>query len=522
MGTYKGSVGSCGITLRNKPTYIGIQLPANEYPVKISFNLHGGGPYWKNSAYVQTTGEFYLYSDANGSNAVKFGELTLGKISSNITNKEFSVSGQSLMGAALYFTSVTSHQSGVGLRNWCEITVETATGSLEPEQPLDPDLYKRLLPTISQDDKMVGKARRADWTVKVNGVDCTDEIKKDLITLEVTDNEESQADDLQIKMADVFGQWLQTWLNESVKKGSRKNGLSYEVWIGLRDDTGRVIQQKTGTFSLDSMSHDGPPSVCKVKCTSVDFQGGIRNDKNDKCWENYNLRGIAEEIATKGGLKLLYCSTINPTFDRKEQDQETDLAFLIRLCDTAKLSIKITDGKLVVFDRKQYENEEALLKITFGDGQYTKWSCSTGSGSVTYDICTVKYTDPKTGKCIEGCYKTDAWQEEEDRVEEANKDKGANDEKETPEHTELQIRNVKVSTEDEANGVAESELNLANLFERTVTITIPGNPAMMAGLPIILKKFGYWDGRYMIATCTHSISTSGYTTKLKLRYVRKG
>ena len=259
-----------------------------------------------------------------------------------------------------------------------------------------------------------------------------------------------------------------------------------------------------------------------MKCTSVDFQGGIRNDKNDKCWENYNLRGIAQEIATKGGLKLLYCSTINPTFDRKEQDQETDLAFLIRLCDTAKLSIKITDDKLVVFDRKQYENEEALLKITFGDGQYTKWSCSTGSGSVTYDICTVKYTDPKTGKCIEGCYKTDAWQEEEDRVEEANKDKGANDEKETPEHTELQIRNVKVSTTDEANGVAESELNLANLFERTVTITIPGNPAMMAGLPIILNKFGYWDGRYMIATCTHSISTSGYTTKLKMRYVRKG
>lgn len=517
MGTYTGQVGGCGLTLRNKPTYIGIQLPENEYPIKITFELKSGGAYWKNSAYVQTTGEFYLYSDENGSNPVKFGELTLPKISSNVTNKEFEVSGAALQGAALYFTSVTSNVSGVGLRNVCKITVETTVGT--PEEPMDPDLYKKLLPTIDQDDKMVGRSRRADWTVKVNGVNCTDEIKKDLLSLEITDNEESAADDLQIKMADTHGQWLQNWLNETVHKGSRANGLSYEVWIGLRDDTGKVIQQKTGTFTLDSMSHDGPPSVCKIKCASVELQGGIRNDENDKSWENYDLRGIAQEISNKGKLKLLYCSTTNPKFDRAEQDSETDIAFLIRMCDKYSLSMKITDGKLVVFDRKQFENEEAILDITFGDGQYTKWSCNTGSGSVTYDICTVKYTDPKTGNVIEGEYKTDEWQEEEDRVAEANEDK-SEDEKETPDHTELKIRNVKVSSKEEADALAESELNLANLYERTVTINIPGNPAMMAGLPINLKKFGYWSGKYMISTCTHSISTSGYTTKLKLRFIK--
>ena len=119
---------------------------------------------------------------------------------------------------------------------------------------------------------------------------------------------------------------------------------------------------------------------------------------------------------------------------------------------------------------------------------------------------------------MEGVYKSPAWQEEEDRVAEANKDRKEED-KETPKHTELKIRNKKVSSNAEAKELAETELGLANLFERTVTLTLPGNPSLMAGLPVKLKKCGYFTGKYMITTCTHSISQSGYTTKIKLRYI---
>ena len=133
MGTYKGGVGSSGVTLRNNPTSIGISLPANEYPVKITFDLKGGGAYWKNSSYKQSTGEFFLYSDASGSNATKFGEITLARISSNITQKEFSVSGEALKGATLFFSTKTDDPSGVGLRNYCAITVQTEGKETEEE-----------------------------------------------------------------------------------------------------------------------------------------------------------------------------------------------------------------------------------------------------------------------------------------------------------------------------------------------------------------------------------------------------
>ena len=523
MGTYTTAIGSSGISLKDQITSLNIQLPANEYPTKIHFELAGGGAYWKQSSYQSGSGEFWLLGDAEGKKGVKFGELTLPKVSSNITLKDFDIpNGKTLLGCALYFNAKSVNNTwGVALRNRCSITVTTDIGSVEPEKPADPDLYKKLLPTVDQNDKMVGRARRADWKVKVKGVDITDEIKKDLISIEVTDNEEASADDLQIKLSDRDGDWLNKWLDETVHKGAKAKGLQFEVWIANTDHKGKVVQQKSGTFELDSMKHAGPPAAVTIKCTSLDVNGGIRTDENDKCWENIQLKGIAADIAAKGKLNLLYCSTINPTYTRKEQDAETDIAFLIRLCDDAGLSVKISEGQLIIFDRKNFEKQASISTITFGDGSYTKWDLGTGNGSVTYDICTVHYTDPVTGKSIDGCYKSPAWQEEEDRVAEANKDKKDTDEKEEPKHTELKIRNKKVSSIKEANDLAEVELNLKNLFERTVSFTLPGNPGLLAGLPITLKKFGYWTGKYMITTCTHSIANSGYTTKLKLRYIGK-
>ena len=369
-------------------------------------------------------------------------------------------------------------------------------------------------------DAVVQTSRRSYWRVKVKGVDVTKLVKQDLISLEVKDNEEDEADDLQIKIADREGKWLQKWLNETVQKGAKTKGLTFNVSIGMKDENGKIKKQKSGNFVLDSMKHSGPPAVTTIKCTSLDFANGIRTEERDKSWENYTIKGIAKEIAKKGKLKLLYLAKKNPKKERWEQDGETDIGFLVRICRNNGLAVKITDRKLVIFQRGQFDSQGAIATIKYRDGKYTKWECSTTSGDVTYDICTVEYTNPKTGKIIKGVYKTDAWQEEEDRVAEANEGKGAGEELEVAEHTELKIRNQKVSSIAKANELAEISLNLKNTFERTVTLTIPGNPSMMAGLPITLKKFGYWSGKYMLNEVTHSISKSGYTTKIKLRFIK--
>ena len=43
----------------------------------------------------------------------------------------------------------------------------------------------------------------------------------------------------------------------------------------------------------------------------------------------------------------------------------------------------------------------------------------------------------------------------------------------------------------------------------------------MAGLTVFLTGFGYFDGKYMIKQCEHSIGSNGYLTKVSLRMIPK-
>ena len=513
MATYYGGVGSPGENLSDGNHSIGVSLAANEYPISVSFATGSGGAYWTNSySGVTKSAVIYLCGGSDGYPYVALDTITLGGGKSRTDSLTYNIDGSGLMGCTLYLW-ISNGGGGVSLRNACTITIVTATMEVQStptngvarEPVYNPDIYRKLLPTIDQNDSIVGLARRSTWDIKVQGVDITDEIAKDLISMEITDNEENEADDLQIKLADRQAVWLHNYLSSTVRKGAVNKGLTFTVWIGTQTHTGKISQQKSGTFLLDSMKHSGPPSVTTIKCSSLDFAGGIRTQKNDKSWENYDIRGIAQEIAQKGGLSLLYCSEKNPKSGRREQSGETDISFLVRICQDAGLSVKITDYQLVIFNREQFENDDALYTIYYGDGSYTKWDFSTTSGETTYDICTVRYTDPSTGQCITGEYKSLEWYEEEEEDE--------------PKHQELVITNKKVTDWSDAASLAEAELNLKNLFERTVTLTFPGNPAIMAGLPMILKRCGYWTGKYMINQVKHTISTSGYTTKVKLRFV---
>lgn len=63
-------------------------------------------------------------------------------------------------------------------------------------------------------------ARRTEAQVVFNGVDITVYVNSDLISLTYTDNEEDEADDLQIKVLDREKNWLQKWLDTLVSNAA--------------------------------------------------------------------------------------------------------------------------------------------------------------------------------------------------------------------------------------------------------------------------------------------------------------
>lgn len=353
----------------------------------------------------------------------------------------------------------------------------------------DADIYKKQIEYKQQE-----LARRSAWKLKFHGVDCTDVVMKDLISIDITDNESESTDDLQIKVADNDGKWVQRWLTETIFTGATVRGLRIEAWVGVRKGE-KIVQQKAGTFHLDSLKAGGPPSTVTIKASSLPYKGGIRDEQRNKAWENYTLAGIAGEIAGKAGLSLVYdAPTIS--YERREQNEMADLAFLRALCREAGIHLKICDMKMILMSSEAYAKSASVMTIKFMDGSYTKWDLETGSRDIVYDSCIVRYAHPEKG-LITGSAESEKYADNE-------------------EHNQLTITNRRVESEGEAKEIAAQELRLKNEFGECATFTLPGNPGLMAGQNIDLEGFGYWSGKHPIACVKHKLSSSGYTTEVKL------
>lgn len=347
------------------------------------------------------------------------------------------------------------------------------------------------------------RARKTELSVSFDGTDISAVVNDYLISLSYTDNEEDEADDLQIKLEDRAWVWVQQWLGNVIDgAGTTAKGVKILASIKAIHTDGTEVYTDCGEFELDEIKASGPPSTITIKGTSLNYSG-IRETKNDQSWEKYTLSGIQAEIAGRHGLGVVFDSARNPFYSRLEQDKQTDIAFLKKLCQDAGLSLKIANGKLVIFDQQKYEAQAEAAEIVFGGGKYTKWSFSTGESDVQYKKCVVRWTDARTGKKIEGTAMSSSTSSDV-KTDEI-----------------LVISNQKVDSQGEASALAEHLLKLHNKLERVASFTLPGNPAYCAGLTVAVRDAGYWSGKYLIKQAKHSVSSSGYTTTVTLRKVHE-
>ena len=368
---------------------------------------------------------------------------------------------------------------------------------------------------------MIGpnEARRTAVEVTFDGADITSSIRPYLLSLTYTDSEEDQSDSLQIQLQDRDHLWLESWLKKAVE-ASAASKLSMSATITPENWGSGGGSLPTGRFELDSVDAGGPPATISIKGSSLAYGSSIRQTKKTKAWENYSLSGIANEIAGSAGLACMYESARNPTYERKEQTKKSDIAFLSELCHDEGISLKCTDGQLVLFDQSAYEALPPVAAIRESGGRilpaapqahgaygkdpkclaYETYSLSTGAAETQYGSCRVSYRDPATGKCIEGTAKADG------------------DDGDSEQRLEITAR---VASAGEAKALAEKHLRLHNKFNRSASFTLPGNTALVAGVTVMLEGFGGWDGKYIVKQAVHTVG-EGYTTKIDLRKVLAG
>lgn len=331
--------------------------------------------------------------------------------------------------------------------------------------------------------------------VSFDGVDITSDIRPYLLSLTYKDSEEDNSDTLKLELQDREGLWLQSWLEKAVS-ASAASRLKISAVIESENFDGGALP--TGDFELDSVEASGPPSVVTISGVSLGYSSPIRQTKKSKAWEHYSLSRIAREIAGNGGLSCMYEASSDPVFERKEQTKQPDMSFLSDLCHDAGISLKCSDGQLILFDQAAYEAKPPVMTIKRGAGGYIDYRLFTGSAETQYGSCRVSYNDAATGKLIEG------------------KATAAGDDEESGQCLEI---TAKVRDAGEAKALAAQHLRLHNKFNRIASLTLPGNTGLAAGLTLALTDFGGWSGKYIVKQAEHSLSASGFTTSLTLRKV---
>lgn len=341
-------------------------------------------------------------------------------------------------------------------------------------------------------------ARRVSVRIVFDGVDITEDIRPYLLSLSYRDSEEDSSDSLQIDLQDRDCIWLQSWLEKATRAAAASRLRISAVITPENWGTGGG-SLPTGGFELDSVQAAGPPYTINISGVSLGYGAPVRQTKKSKAWESYKLSAIAGEIAGKGGLSCMYESASDPFYERAEQTKESDMNFLSNLCHDAGISLKCSDGQLILFDQAAYEAKPPVMTFRRGDGSYISYQLSTGAAETQYGSCRVSYADAATGRLIEGR----ATAEGED---------GASGQC-------LEIT-ARVKDAGEAQALAAKHLRLHNKFNRTASFTLPGNTGLVAGVTVGLEEFGGWSGKYIIKQAEHTVSsTGGYVTKIELRKV---
>ncbi|MEK5069819.1 phage late control D family protein [Sporosarcina sp. FSL K6-1508] len=337
------------------------------------------------------------------------------------------------------------------------------------------------------------KTRRAYVELEYNGVNITHDLASDLKTFTYTDNAGGAADDVAIEISDAKRKWISNWMFD---KGD--TFTANIVTVNWRKD-GEKKRLPCGFFVVDEPEYSGRPSVISLNGISVPASSNFMNLKRSKSWKNITIKAIASDIAARYKLQLFFDSKLNPSFKDKAQKDESDAAFLQKLCEDEGFSLKVTDKQIIVFREVEYEAKKVVATFREDDSSVTGYSFKTTYTNTAYAGVRLTYFDSKTKKTIKYLYATKEIDEEKDRIHKINR---------------------RVANEEEAERLAKNTLRKLNKKETQATLELVGDTRLLSSSTIDLIGFGSFDGKYYIDKAVHSLA--GYKTTLELHKVLKG
>lgn len=171
-----------------------------------------------------------------------------------------------------------------------------------------------------------------DFSLSLQEKDITQNIRKRLITLSLTDNRGFEADQLDIELDDSDGLMVMPQRNAVLALS-----LGWE---------GAALTPK-GLFTVDEVEHRGSPDTLTIRARSADFRGSL-NTRRDESYHDTTLSHIVQKVAARNKLKATIAAGLGTIeVSHIDQTQETDAAFLTRLASLNGAVAVVKNGSLL-------------------------------------------------------------------------------------------------------------------------------------------------------------------------------
>lgn len=327
------------------------------------------------------------------------------------------------------------------------------------------------------------RTRRAYVDLTWNGAAVTSKMAGMATSINYTDPASGEADSIDISIQDRDRRWISSWM--PVAGDTLSARIKLQDWE--REGDNRSLY--CGFFILDDFSFAGWPVTGNISGVSVPADGAFRETQRSKTWENVTIKEIASEIAGRAGIALFWdAEGFDWTIKSIEQSKQNDCDFLMSLCKTYGLAMKVYAFQVVIFDREAYKAKRSAMVLRPDDIESWRWKTTLAG---TYTGGEYAYTDPQT---------------EEEIVAKVG---GG---------TRILKRSGKADSVADAERKITAAVNDANHGSVSMSVSLMGNARLYAGQCVTISGLGRISGKYYIDKVSHSLGT-GYTMQLDLSKV---
>lgn len=315
-------------------------------------------------------------------------------------------------------------------------------------------------------------ARRTVLKLRYNHHDVTEELQKYLLDWTFTDNLSGEIDSFDMNLSDKDMLWTGKWFPA---KGSLINPI-----IIRNNWQDKEILTRLGKFEIDEIKGKGFGTTISIGALAASDNSSLRGEDKNHVWEKVTIKTVMSDIAKRNKMKLVWQVTENPKKDRIEQENETDLKFIYRLCKDNGYCLKLANNTIVVMDESDYEKQSAVtdirrLSLPKDKIKVLDYSFTT-SATGTYKACRVQHYDSKKKKRIAATF-TAPKAKKVDRT--------------------LVVKE-EVKSQAEALRLAKKKLREANKNATTISLEIFTSMHIDAGMTFNLKGFGTLNGKYIV------------------------